>query len=109
MVVDAEMERMKKFADFLRPEDKVVFEDMMNQCKIYASYASTMASPVKEVPLMMSILFAQHKLLSKHEKQLSAMNLQENKPELSSVEKLKGQRQLEGDSAGVAEVAANYG
>jgi hypothetical protein len=69
-VVNSEMDRMKKFADFLRPEDKVVFEDMMNQCKIYASYASTMASPVKEVPLMMSILFAQHKMLWKHEKQL---------------------------------------
>ena len=73
MVVDAEMQRMKSFAEFLRPEDRIIFEDMMNQCKIYASYASTMASPVKEVPLLMSILFAQHKILWKHEKQIMAM------------------------------------
>jgi hypothetical protein len=71
MVVEAELERMKKFQDFLRKEDQIIFEDMMNQCKLYASYASTMASPIKEVPLMMSILFAHHKMLWEHEKYLA--------------------------------------
>ena len=70
MVVEAEMERMKHFEDFLRSEDKIIFEDLMNQCKLYASYASTLASPVKEVPLIISMLFAHHKMLWKHERQL---------------------------------------
>ncbi len=73
MVVEAEMERMKHFKEFLRPEDKIVFEDLMNQCKLYASYASTMASPVKEVPLIISMLFAHHKMLWKHERQLERL------------------------------------
>ncbi len=71
--MEAEMERMKHFEEFLRSEDKIVFEDMMNQCKLYASYASTLASPVREVPLIISILFAQHKMLWKHEKQLAGI------------------------------------
>ncbi len=71
MVVEAETERMRNFAEFLRSEDKIIFEDMMNQCKLYASYASTLASPVKEVPLLISILFAHHKMLWEHEKRLA--------------------------------------
>jgi hypothetical protein len=70
MVVEAELERMKNFQVFLRTEDKIIFEDMMNQCKLYASYASTLASPIKEVPLIISILFAHHKMLWEHEKYL---------------------------------------
>src|SRR5205823_10913974 len=50
MVVEAETAKLKKFQDFLRVEDKLVFHDLLGQCKLYAPYASTMASPVKEVP-----------------------------------------------------------
>src|SRR5713101_1448777 len=71
MVVEAELERMKNFAEFLRTEDKIIFEDMMNQCKLYATYASTLASPIKEVPLIISILYAHHKMLWEHEKYLA--------------------------------------
>ena len=73
MVVEAELERMKNFQVFLRTEDKIIFEDMMNQCKLYASYASTLASPIKEVPLILSILFAHHKMLWEHEKYLESI------------------------------------
>src|SRR5205823_13582007 len=59
MVVDAETAKLKKFQDFLRVEDKLVFHDLLGQCKLYAPYASTMASPVKEVPLLISMLFGQ--------------------------------------------------
>ena len=63
MVVEAELTKLKKFQDSLRTEDKAIFEDMLNQCRLYASAAGSMASPVKEIPLVMSILFAQHKRL----------------------------------------------
>lgn len=68
MVVEDELSRLKRFREFLRSEDKVVFDDLMNQCRLYASYAGSMASPVKEVPLMLSMLFGQHKRLMELEK-----------------------------------------
>ena len=73
MVVDAELERMKNFQELLRSEDQIIFEDMMNQCKLYASYASTLASSIKEVPLIISMLFAHHKILWEHEKYLATI------------------------------------
>lgn len=75
MVVEAEIERLKKFRDSLRLEDKTIFDDLLNQCKLYASAASSLASPVKEVPLLMSMLFAHHKKLMELEKR---MNVEEN-------------------------------
>ena len=72
MVVEDEIERLKKFRDSLRLEDKKIFEGLLNQCKLYASAASSLASPVKEVPLMISILFAHHKKLMELERRLNA-------------------------------------
>ncbi len=75
MVVEAEVEKLKKFQEFLRQEDKVIFEDMLNQCKLLASAASVMASPIKQVPLIMSILFAHHKKLTELEKRIEERHL----------------------------------
>jgi len=72
MVVEAELEKFKKFRDSLSLEDRTVFEDLLNQCKLYASAASTLASPVKEVPLIISMLFAQHKKITELEARLKA-------------------------------------
>ena len=72
MVVEDELGKMKKFREFLRSEDKEVFDDLLNQCRLYASYAGTMASPVKEVPLIMSMLFGQHKRLMELERRISS-------------------------------------
>ena len=71
MVAEAEVEKMKKFRDSLRLDDKIIFEDLLNQCKLYASAASSLASPVKEMPLIISILFAHHKKLTELEKRLN--------------------------------------
>ncbi len=70
MVVEEELTHIRRFKEFLRAEDKIVFEDLLNQCKLYASFASSMASPIKEVPLFMSMLFAQHKRITDLEKRL---------------------------------------
>jgi hypothetical protein len=71
MVVETEIEKLKKFRDSLRSEDKLIFEDLLNQCRLYASAASSLASPVKEVPLIMSMLFAHHKKLTELERRLN--------------------------------------
>ena len=78
MVVEAEVEKLKKFQDSLRLDDKLVFEDLLNQCKLYASAASALASPVKEMPLIVSILFAHHKKLAELEKRLDATKMTES-------------------------------
>ena len=71
LVVNDELERIARFRDFLRPEDKEIFDDLLRQCKHYAPYASSMASVVKEVPLMFSMLFGQHKMIWELEKRLA--------------------------------------
>jgi hypothetical protein len=70
MVVEGELEKLKWFRAFLRSDDKEVFDDLLNQCRLYASFAGTMASPVKESPLLMSMLFGQHKRLVELEKRI---------------------------------------
>jgi hypothetical protein len=70
MVVEAEIAKLRKFQEFLRTDDKLVFQDLLNQCKLYAPYASTMVSTIKEVPLFVSILFGQHKKIIELEKKI---------------------------------------
>ena len=70
IVVEAEIAKLRKFQDFLRTDDKLVFQDLLNQCKLYAPYASTMVSTIKEVPLFISMLFGQHKKIIELEKKI---------------------------------------
>jgi hypothetical protein len=83
MVVEEELGKLQRFADFLRSEDRKVFEDLLNQCRLYASYASTMTSPVKAHPLLMSMMFGQHKQLMELERRLGLQTqlLNSRKPE----------------------------
>jgi hypothetical protein len=71
MVVEAQVEKWKNFRDSLSLEDRLIFEDLLNQCKLYASAASAMASPIKEMPMILSILFTHHKKLIELEKRLN--------------------------------------
>lgn len=71
MAVEVELQEYKKFRDALSSEDKAIFEDMLNQSRLYASAAGTLASPVKEVPFIISMLFAQHKKIVELEKCLA--------------------------------------
>jgi hypothetical protein len=80
--VNDEIERISRFRDFLRVEDKEIFDDLLRQCKHYAPYASTMASVVKEVHLMFSMLFGQHKMIWELEKRVS--KLEANQTQQSS-------------------------
>ena len=73
IVVESEVEKLKKFQDSLRLDDKLIFEDLLNQCKLYASAASALVSPVKEMPLILSMLFAHHKRLTELEKRLQSI------------------------------------
>lgn len=61
--MNSELVHLERFSTHLRKEDREVFRDMLRQCKLYASFASDMASTVKEIPLLMSIIFGQHKMI----------------------------------------------
>ena len=76
-----ELDRIGRFREFLRVEDKEIFDDLLRQCKHYAPYASTMASTIKEVPLMFSMLFGQHKMIFELEKRLA--KLEANQTQMS--------------------------
>jgi hypothetical protein len=68
--VEAEIESLEKFQKSLPDEDREVFQELLNQCKQYASGASVLSSPAREVPLIISVLFVHYKLLLDLEKKL---------------------------------------
>ena len=80
MVVEDELRILRRFREFLRSEDKEVFDDQLNQCRLYASYASSMASSVKEIPLIMAMLFGQHKRLMELETRIRLTENTTQKP-----------------------------
>jgi hypothetical protein len=71
IIVEQEITRLSRFKQFLGPEDRLVFDDLLSQCKLYAAEAGVLASPVKEVPLLLSMIFAQHKKLIELEKRIN--------------------------------------
>jgi len=73
MVVELELEKFRRFSAFLRSEDRMVFEDLLDQCRLYASFAGTMASPVKEIPLLISMIFGQHKRIVELEERVNRL------------------------------------
>ncbi|HYU88176.1 MAG TPA: hypothetical protein VEL52_05765 [Candidatus Bathyarchaeia archaeon] len=87
MVVEAEIAKLRKFQEFLRTEDKLVFQDLLNQCKLYAPYASTMVSTIKEVPLFISMLFGQHKKIIELEKKILMLETLATKTETTIPER----------------------
>jgi hypothetical protein len=70
IIVQEEITRMARFRQFLRAEERAVFDDLLAQCRLYASAAGVMASSIKEVPLLLSMIFAQHKRLVEIEKRV---------------------------------------
>ena len=70
IVLNEELARLAMFKQLLRPEERIVFDDLTTQCRLYASEAGTLASPIREVPLLLSMIFAQHKRLMELEKHI---------------------------------------
>jgi hypothetical protein len=68
IVVEEEITRLSRFRQFLGPEDRAVFDDLLTQCKLYAAQAGLLASPVKEVSLILSMVFTHHKKVTELER-----------------------------------------
>jgi hypothetical protein len=70
MVLEEETRRLSSFKQLLGPEERAVFDDLLNQCRLYATQSGCLASAVKEVPLLLSMIFGQHKRLVELEKRV---------------------------------------
>jgi len=70
IIIEEELVRIARFKQFLRAEHRAVFDDLLSQCRLYASAAGVLASPVREVPLLLAMVFAQHKRLVELEKRI---------------------------------------
>jgi hypothetical protein len=70
IIVEQKLAELSRFKQFLRGEDRAVFDDLLSQCKLYVAGGEVFTSPVKEMSLLFSMIFAQHKRLTELQKSL---------------------------------------
>jgi len=63
IMLERELERWKRFQDFLRIDERAIFQDMMDECRRHASAAGAACFPVIAEAMYLTILFAHHKAL----------------------------------------------
>jgi len=63
ILLEEEFKRWEKFQDALRIDEREIFEDLMDECRRYASAASAATFPVKTEGMFLSVLFSHHKSL----------------------------------------------
>jgi hypothetical protein len=71
IIVEKKLAELSRFKQFLRREDRAVFDDLLSQCRLYVAGGEVFASPVKEISLLFSMIFVQHKRLTELEKRLN--------------------------------------
>ena len=76
MALDREVQRWSGFARALRKEDRVVFDQLVDVCRNFASAGSNATRPVLFEAMVMSVLLHQQKSLNKLEKMLLAVSEQ---------------------------------
>jgi len=62
-MLEEELKRWERFRDFLRIDERAIFQDLMDECRRHASAAGAGTSPFKTEGMFLSILFAHHKTL----------------------------------------------
>ena len=71
VIFEQKISELSRFKQFLRPEDRAVFDDLLTQCKLYVVGGEVFASPVKEMSLLFWMIFAQHKRIVELERRLN--------------------------------------
>lgn len=71
IIVEQKMAELSRFKQFLRSDDRAVFDDLLSQCQLYAAGGEVFTSPVREVSLLFLMIFAQHKKLTEIERHLN--------------------------------------
>ena len=75
IVLEEELKRWRRFMDGLRVEDRSTFENLMNECRRYASAAGAATLPVKTEGMFLSILFSHHRSLKELRDKIEQINL----------------------------------
>jgi hypothetical protein len=73
IILERKLAELNRFKQFLRREDREVFEDLVSECRRYAAGGEVFASPLKEMSLLFWMIFAQHKRLTELEKRVNAI------------------------------------
>jgi len=63
VALEEEMKAWKGFRDALRAPDREVFENLLDQCRLYASAGGMAVRPKIIEAMFMTVLFAHHKML----------------------------------------------
>jgi hypothetical protein len=72
VALEEKLVELTRFNQLLRPDERAVFNDLLAQCKLYATAGEVFTSPVSEMSLLFWMIFAQHKRLAELEKRLEA-------------------------------------
>ena len=70
--LDREMQSWSRFARALRKEDRIVYDQLMDICRNYASAGNNAARPVLFEAMIMCILLDQQKLLNRLKKEVAS-------------------------------------
>jgi hypothetical protein len=73
IILEQKLAELNRFKQFLRREDREVFDDLVSECRRYAAGGEVFASPLKEMSLLFWMIFAQHKRLTELEKRVNAI------------------------------------
>jgi hypothetical protein len=80
-ILSKEIESWKGFADTLpAEEDRKTFMKMLSNCYKYAKAINTKAQPFPSEPLIIALLFSQHKMIQWLEQQISKPKINILKP-----------------------------
>ena len=80
-ILTKEIESWKGFADSLpAEEERETFMKMLNDCYKYAKAINTKSQPFPSEPLIMALLFSQHKMIEWLDKQISKPKINILKP-----------------------------
>ena len=74
VALDHEIQRWNGFSTALRQDDRIVFEQLIDICKNYASAASNATRPVLFEAMAMTILLDQKKTINQLQKKLQAID-----------------------------------
>lgn len=74
ILLEEEFRRWRKFQEMLRIDEREIFEDLMDECRRYASAAGAGAFPVKTEGMFLSIIFSHHKHLKELSDKIDRIN-----------------------------------
>jgi hypothetical protein len=69
-ILTQEIDSWKGFADSLLSEDRQTFNKMLNDCYKYSKTINVKGRPFPTEPVIMALLFSQHKLIEWLEEQI---------------------------------------